>query len=117
MLGANTPLDGQWCVSAVRAILPGVCFGVRWGEHCQSSVLSPQTGNVSAVINVRSGRIVGSLDVGRYRGEHPLTGPGVAGGVPVLGAKDREGVGRSQGCGLGVEGMSWGWRERDLHGH
>ncbi|NXD52560.1 BPI protein, partial [Corvus moneduloides] len=34
--------------------------------------------NVSAVINVRSGRIVGSLDVGRYRGEQPLTGQGVA---------------------------------------
>ncbi|NXI04368.1 BPI protein, partial [Pachycephala philippinensis] len=33
--------------------------------------------NVSAVINVRSGRIVGSVDVGRYRGEQPLTGQGV----------------------------------------
>ncbi|NWR43372.1 BPI protein, partial [Regulus satrapa] len=34
------------------------------------------TGNVSAVINVRSGRIVGSLDVGRYRGEQPPNGQG-----------------------------------------
>lgn len=32
-------------------------------------------------------------------------------------AKDREGMGRSLGCGPGVEGMSWGWREWDLHGH
>ncbi|NXQ36619.1 BPI protein, partial [Alaudala cheleensis] len=39
--------------------------------------------NVSAVINVRSGRIVGSLDVGRYRGEQPLTGQGVVGDVSV----------------------------------
>ncbi|KAI1233386.1 hypothetical protein IHE44_0004562, partial [Lamprotornis superbus] len=40
----------------------------------RSSVGEAPTGNVSAVINVRSGRIVGSLDVGRYRGEQPLTG-------------------------------------------
>ncbi|NXU88178.1 BPI protein, partial [Xiphorhynchus elegans] len=32
--------------------------------------------NVSAVIDVRSGRIVGSLDVGRYRGEQLLLGRG-----------------------------------------
>ncbi|NXD41172.1 BPI protein, partial [Copsychus sechellarum] len=39
--------------------------------------------NVSAVINERSGRIVGSLDVGRYRGEQPLAGQSIAGAVSV----------------------------------
>ncbi|KFZ61260.1 Bactericidal permeability-increasing protein, partial [Podiceps cristatus] len=49
----------------VGAVPPGARFGVRWGEPCRSSALSPQTCNVSAVIDVRSGHIVGSLKVGR----------------------------------------------------
>ncbi|XP_068063796.1 bactericidal permeability-increasing protein-like isoform X2 [Anomalospiza imberbis] len=74
------------------------------------------TGNVSAVINVRSGRIVGSLDVGRYRGEQPLTGQGVAGGVSVLDAQGQRGDGKVPGmwawCGgneLGLEGVGSAW--------
>lgn len=108
--------SGSAVLQLVRAVPPGVWFGVRWSEHCQSSVLSPQTGNVSAVINVRSGRIVGSLDVGRYRGEQPLTGQGVAGGVSVLGAQGQSGGGKVPGlwawCGgseLGLEGEGSAW--------
>ena len=76
----------------------GVWFGVRWGEHCRSSALSPQTSNVSAVIDVKSGHIVGSLKVGRYGGgaaqgfarpaprAQLLLGRGWLGGASVLGS-------------------------------
>jgi len=105
MLRADKPLDRQRsrCVSAGLSPSPGCLV---WGGHCQSSALSPQTGNVSAVIDVKSGHVVGSLKVGRYGGEQHR---GVAG--------DRGEVGRCWGQGPGAEGMCWGWRERDLHGH
>lgn len=108
---------GSGVFQLVRAVPLGVCFGLRWGEHCQSSVLCPQTGNVSAVINVRSGRIVGSLDVGRYKGEQPLTGQGVAGGSFCFGCPGTErGNGKVPGmwacCGgneLGLERVGSAW--------
>lgn len=66
-----------------------------------------QTGNVSAVINVRSGRLVGNLNVTRYREEQLLTGQGVAGGVSVLCAMGHRngGAGRPRDVGLV-------WKER-----
>lgn len=91
---------GSRCVLAGRGRSPGARFGARWGERCRSSALSPQTGNVSAVVDVDSGRIVGSLQVGRYEGEraglrvpHALSaagaGWGAAGGCFSSGPQGR----------------------------
>lgn len=51
-------------------LLPFGCSEPSLGAWCGGSparaLLSPQTGNVSAVIDVKSGYIVGDLKVGRY---------------------------------------------------
>ena len=51
------------CILACLNNAPCACFGVKLAgtELC----LPPQTGNVSATIDVKSGHIVGKLTVGR----------------------------------------------------